>query len=191
MKLFQRLYDRVLAWSRHRHAPWYLGGLSFAESSFFPIPPDVMLAPMVLAQPRRGVWLATITTVASVLGGIAGWLIGYFALGAIEGLLESLDYLDDFARATRWFERWGFIAVLIAGFSPVPYKVFTIAAGALSMPLPLFVVASAVGRGARFFLVAGLIMAGGERAEAQLRRHIDVIGWVTIVAAIVLVLWLR
>ena len=191
MKLFQRLYDRVLAWSRHRHAPWYLGGLSFAESSFFPIPPDVMLAPMVFAQPRRGAWLATITTVASVLGGMAGWLIGYFALGAIEGVLASLDYLDDFARATRWFERYGFVAVLIAGFSPVPYKVFTIAAGALSMPLPLFVVASVVGRGARFFLVAGLIMAGGERAEAHLRRHIDVIGWVTIVAAILLVLWLH
>lgn len=191
MKLFQRLYDRVLVWSRHRHAPWYLGALSFAESSFFPIPPDVMLAPMVLARPRRGAWLAAITTAASVLGGVAGWLIGYFALGAIEGLLESLDYLDDYARATSWFERWGFMAVLVAGFSPVPYKVFTIAAGALAMPLPVFVLASAVGRGARFFLVAGLIMLGGERAAAGLRRHIDVVGWVTIVAAVVLVVWLH
>lgn len=191
MKFFQRLYDRVLIWSRHRHAPWYLGALSFAESSFFPIPPDVMLAPMVLARPRRGLWLAALTTATSVLGGIAGWLIGYFAFDAIQGLLGSLGYRDDYARVNAWFERWGFVAVLIAGFSPVPYKIFTIAAGALAMPLPLFVLASAVGRGARFFLVAGIIMIGGERAAARLRRHIDLLGWGTIAAAVVLYLWLR
>lgn len=191
MKLFQRIYDRVLLWSVHRHAPWYLGALSFAESSFFPIPPDIMLAPMVLAERRRGLALAALTTVTSVLGGIAGWLIGYFAFDAIQGLLGSMGYLDDYARVNAWFERWGFLAVLLAGFSPVPYKLFTIAAGALAMSLPLFVVASAIGRGARFFLVAGLIMAGGERAATQLRRHVDLLGWLTIAAAVVLYLWLR
>lgn len=191
MSLFTRIYDRVLVWSAHRHARRYLGALSFAESSFFPIPPDVMLAPMVLAQPRRGMSLAALTTVMSVLGGVAGWLIGFFAFGAIEGLIDSTGHMDDYARVNLWFEKWGFLAVLVAGFSPVPYKIFTIAAGALAMPLPLFVLASVVGRGARFFLVAGVIMAGGERAAERLRRHVDVLGWATIVAAVVLYLWLR
>ncbi|MBT8144716.1 MAG: DedA family protein [Gammaproteobacteria bacterium] len=191
MKLFTPLYDRVLRWSRHRHARWYLGGLSFAESSFFPIPPDVMLAPMVLATPRKGWSLAAWTTITSVVGGVAGWLIGYFAFESVAGVLESHGYMDDYTRANEWFERWGFLAVLIAGFSPIPYKVFTIAAGTLAMPLPLFMVASLVGRGGRFFLVAGLIKSGGESAADRLRRHVDWLGWIVVGAAIVLVLWLR
>ncbi len=191
MRLFTGLYDRVLTWSRHPHADRYLAGLSFAESSFFPIPPDVMLAPMVLATPRRAWWLAGLTTLASVLGGLAGWLIGYFGFEAVQGLLESAGYMDEYDRANAWFERWGFMAVLIAGFSPIPYKVFTIAAGSLAMPLPLFVVASAIGRGARFFLVAGLIRAGGERAADRLRAHVELLGWLVVVGGIVAYLWLR
>ncbi|MDH3645357.1 MAG: DedA family protein [Gammaproteobacteria bacterium] len=191
MQIFTGLYDRVLSWSGHRYARWYLGGLSFAESSFFPIPPDVMLAPMVLAAPRQGLSLAALTTVTSVLGGIAGWTIGYVGFEAVQGLLETAGYMDDYARVNDWFGRWGFWAVLIAGFSPVPYKVFTIAAGSLAMPLPLFVVASVIGRGARFFLVALLIMAGGEQAAQRLRAHVEILGWVMIVAAIIVYLWLR
>ncbi len=132
MRIFTRLYDKVLLWSKHPRAPWYLGGLSFAESSFFPIPPDVMLAPMVLATPKRGFSLALLTTVASVIGGIAGWFIGYFGFEAVEGWLVTLGYMDDYDRVSDWFERWGFWAVLLAGFSPVPYKIFTIAAGSLA-----------------------------------------------------------
>ncbi|HUO82107.1 MAG TPA: YqaA family protein [Gammaproteobacteria bacterium] len=181
MRLFSALYTRVLAWSAHPHAKWYLGGLSFAESSFFPIPPDVMLAPMTLARPDQGLRYALITTVMSVLGGIAGYLIGMFALELIEPLLLEFGYWDGYLRARAWFEDWGFWAIFVAGFSPIPYKVFTIAAGALRMNLPLFILASALGRGARFFLVAGLVMWGGPRVEAHLRRHIDVIGWAVVV----------
>jgi membrane protein YqaA with SNARE-associated domain len=191
MKVFSWLMDTVLVWSKHPKAPWYLGGLSFAESSFFPIPPDVMLAPMVLAKPQAAWRLATITTVASVLGGMAGFLIGVFALDAIEPLLRDWGYWDTYEHARSWFVDWGFWAVFIAGFSPVPYKIFTIAAGAMSMAFLPFVVASAVGRGARFFLVAGLIYWGGPKFETQLRRFIDVIGWAVVALIIVAYLILR
>jgi membrane protein YqaA with SNARE-associated domain len=191
MKLFTALYDRVLNWSRHRHANRYLFALSFAESSFFPIPPDVLLAPMTLARPDRGWRLALMTTLASVLGGAAGYLIGWFALDLIEPLLRSAGYWDGFELATQWFDRWGFLAVLAAGFSPIPYKVFTIAAGALHMLFPVFVLASILGRGARFFLVAGLLIWGGAPMEQTLRRHIDKLGWLVVVAVVLLYLVMR
>jgi membrane protein YqaA with SNARE-associated domain len=191
LRLFSLLYDRALHWARHRHAERYLIALSFAESSFFPIPPDVMLAPMTLATPGRGWRLAFATTLASVVGGLLGYAIGWFAFDAIRPWLVDLGYWDGYQRATEWFAAWGFAAVLIAGFSPIPYKVFTIAAGALHMLLPLFVVASFIGRGARFFLVAGLIMWGGERMEQQLKRHVDMLGWITVAAVVVAVLVYR
>lgn len=178
MTLFTRLYDACLRWSRHRHAPRYLAGLSFAESSFFPIPPDVMLMPMSLAQPQRAVRYATITTLASVVGGMAGYAIGHFALDWVAPLIEAGGrWAGAYARASQWFEQWGFWAVLIAGFSPIPYKVFTISAGALSMAFLPFVLASAVGRGARFFLVAGLLAWGGAEMEIRVRRYVEAIGW--------------
>ena len=176
--------DKMLEWSKHPKAPWFLGALSFAESSFFPIPPDVMLAPMVLAKPRSAWRLATITTVASVLGGMAGFAIGMFALDIIEPMLRDWGKWETYEHARDWFAEWGIWAVFIAGFSPIPYKIFTIAAGAMSMAFLPFVVASAVGRGARFFLVAGLIAWGGPKFEAKLREYVDVIGW-SIVALIV------
>lgn len=181
MKLFAPLYERAMQWARHRHAPWYLGGLSFAESSFFPIPPDVMLAPMCLARPDRAWRFAWITTITSVLGGVAGYFIGLYAFGMVEPWLqEQPRYWSAYQQAIEWFGRWGVLAVFIAGFSPIPYKVFTIAAGVLSMALLPFVAASVVGRGARFFLVAGLMRWGGARMEAELHRHIDRLGWATV-----------
>ncbi len=180
MRIFSPLYRRALAWSRHPHAPRYLAGLSFAESSFFPIPPDVMLAPMSLAEPRRAWRFAWITTLASVAGGVFGYAIGYFAFDAIEPWLRESRYWAAYQLAVEWFRAWGFWAVLIAGFSPIPYKAFTIAAGALSMPLLPFALASFIGRGARFFLVAGLMYWGGARMEAVLRHHVDRLGWVTV-----------
>lgn len=184
MRIFSSLMDKMLEWSKHPKAPWFLGGLSFAESSFFPIPPDVMLAPMVLAKPRSAWRLATITTVASVLGGMAGFVIGMFALDIIEPVLRDWGKWETYEHARDWFAEWGIWAVFIAGFSPIPYKIFTIAAGAMSMAFVPFVIASAVGRGARFFLVAGLIAWGGPKFEAKLREYVDVIGW-SIVALIV------
>jgi membrane protein YqaA with SNARE-associated domain len=177
MRLFGPLYDRVLGWAAHPKARWYLGGLSFAESSFFPVPPDVMLAPMALARPVDAWRLAFLTTLTSVAGGVLGYAIGYFALDLVEPWMVAGGYWEGYLEVRGWFQTWGFWAVLAAGFSPIPYKLFTIAAGALGMFLPAFVIASFIGRGGRFFLVAGLIRWGGAPMEAQLRRHVEFLGW--------------
>jgi len=189
IRIFSSLYDRVMVWSRHRHAPWYLAGLSFSESSFFPIPPDVMLAPMSMAEPRAAFRLAALTTAASVLGGLLGYLIGHFAFDLITPLVtEGGRYAKPFAAAEAWFEKWGVWAVLIAGFSPIPYKVFTISAGVLHMALIPFLIASAVGRGGRFFLVSALMAWGGERMERGLRTYVDRIGWVMVLLVVLVVI---
>jgi len=190
-RMFSRLLDLVLSWSRHPRAPWYLGALSFAESSFFPIPPDLMLAPMVLARRDRAWRYALLTTLMSVTGGLAGFLIGTLAIDWIMPWLDRFGYLNTFGRAQAWFSTWGFWAILIAGFSPIPYKVFTIAAGAMSMALIPFALASAVGRGARFFLVAGLIYWGGEPFERNLRRYVDTLGWIVVVIILVAIIVMR
>lgn len=186
MRLFEPLYDRVLGWAGHRHAARYLGALSFAESSFFPVPPDVMLAPMCLAQRHKAWALAALTTVTSVLGGIAGYLIGYFLIEAIEPWLRTTHYWSPYVTAREWFNQWGVWAVLVAGFSPIPYKVFTIAAGATLVSFPGFVIASVLGRGGRFYLVAGLIVAGGERMAAMLPKYVERIGWACVLLAVLI-----
>lgn len=178
--LFGRMYDMVLRWAAHRHAPWYLGTLSFAESSFFPIPPDVMLAPMTLAKPRHWLWFATLTTVTSVIGGLFGYLIGFFAFDLVEPWLHQLGWWHGYSTARDWFLTWGFWVILVAGFSPIPYKLFTIAAGALGLGVAPFLLASLAGRGARFYLVAALIAWGGPRIEPWLRTYIERIGWLTV-----------
>jgi membrane protein YqaA with SNARE-associated domain len=183
--VFTRLYDRVLSWSAHPHAPRYLGALSFAESSFFPIPPDVMLAPMCLARPRRAWWYATLCTVASVLGGLAGYLVGRLAFSAVEAWLLSSSWAPAFNEAVAAFDRYGFWYVLLAGFSPIPYKVFTISAGVVGMPVLPFLSGSLAGRGGRFFLVAGLIRLGGESFATRLRAWVDLLGWLALGLALV------
>jgi len=165
--------------------------LSFAESSFFPIPPDVMLAPMALADPSRAWRLALITTLTSVLGGILGYLIGLALFDLVEPMLHRFHYWEAYLTARQWFDQWGFWAVFLAGFSPIPYKVFTISAGAVAMSFPPFVLASMIGRGARFFLVAGLMRWGGAPMEEQLRKHVDLLGWLTVGLALVAYLVLR
>ena len=186
MRLFGPLYDRVLSWAAHPHAERYLGALSFAESSFFPIPPDVMLAPMCLADRARAWRFATITTITSLVGGVAGYAIGYLALEAIEPWLHDMGYLAAYLKGRAWFDEWGIWAVFVAGFSPIPYKIFTISAGAAALNLPGFVVASLIGRGARFFLVATLIVAGGERMASALPKYVERIGWAVGVLAIMI-----
>jgi len=183
--MFQKLYDKALQWSKHRHAAKYLCALSFAESSFFPIPPDVMLAPMALSQPDKAMRFALLTTVASVLGGMLGYLIGFFMFDSISPWLQTTHYWEGYLTARSWFEQWGFWAVFVAGFSPIPYKVFTIAAGALSMVFLPFVLASIIGRGGRFFLVAMLLAAGGEKLEAKLREYMDRLGWATVALVVI------
>lgn len=178
--MFTYLYKRTMDWSRHRHALWYLSILSFAESSFFPIPPDVMLAPMSLATPKKAFLFALLTTAASVLGGTFGYAIGYFAFDSVAPWIHQLGYWEKYLMARQWFEEWGFWAVFLAGFSPIPYKVFTLSAGALSMPFIPFVAASFIGRGARFFLVASLLSLGGARLENALYRYVNRIGWAAV-----------
>ncbi|ORE87012.1 hypothetical protein ATO7_08232 [Oceanococcus atlanticus] len=178
--MWLKLYDWVLRLSAHRRAPAWLAGLSVAESSFFPIPVDVMLAPMVMARPERALPLALLTTVASVIGGVIGFFIGLWLLDAAMPLIIDMGYLPAYETARLWFEQWGFWAVFLAGFTPIPYKVFTIAAGAGGMFLPLFVAASLVGRGGRFFLVALLVRWGGPKIEPHLKRYMDQIAWSTL-----------
>jgi len=185
MTLFSSLYDKALVWAAHRNAGWFLALLSFAESSFFPVPPDVMLAPMVLARRRRAWFYAMITTLASAAGGVAGYYIGLLAFDVVEPFLHSMGYWPAYLTARDWFAEWGVWVIFIAGFSPIPYKVFTITAGAVSMVFFPFVVASILGRGARFFLVAALMYWGGEKMDRFLRKHIDRIGWLVIVLVII------
>jgi len=188
MKVFSKLYDLVLSWSVHRHATRYLGVVSFSESSFFPIPPDVLLAPMTLAQPKRWIYLAALTTLTSVLGGLFGYVIGQVAIDAVMPWLQRIGYLGHFETAQQWFADYGFWAIFTAGFTPIPYKVFTIAAGAASMGLIPFVLGSVIGRGARFFLVAALVRFGGPPIEAHLRRYIDAIGWAVLAIILIAIL---
>ncbi|MBI1421943.1 MAG: DedA family protein [Gammaproteobacteria bacterium] len=192
MKLFSPLFAKVMQWSRHRHAPYYLSGLSFAEACVLPFPPpDVMLAPMSLARPARAWWYAALTTVTSVLGGLFGYLIGLFFFELISPLLHDYGYWDKYLLAESKFREWGVWAVFIAGFSPIPYKIFTISAGVLHMSLLPFIVASLLGRGARFFLVAALMVWGGEKMEKKLHQYVDVIGWIMVLLVGVLYFVLR
>jgi membrane protein YqaA with SNARE-associated domain len=183
MKLFEPMYTRVLEWSGHRHAERYLAAMSFAESSFFPIPVDVMLAPMVLAKRDRWVRLATIATLFSVLGGVAGYAIGYALFDSIEPWLRESHYWGAYETSRNWFDEYGVWIVFVAGFSPIPYKVFTIAAGVAVLNLPAFVIASIIGRAGRLFLVAGRVWAGGQGFEDGLSKHVERIGWAVVLIA--------
>lgn len=186
MKIFLPLYKKVMQWSRHKHAERYLTGLSFAESSFFPIPPDVMLAPMALARPERAWFLALITTLASVCGGILGYIIGMGFYEWIQPLIEGDGrWAEKYQITQRWFEEWGIWAIFIAGFSPIPYKIFTITAGIMQMAFVPFVLASLVGRGARFYLVAFLMKWGGAKMEKKLEKYVDILGWLVILIGVI------
>jgi membrane protein YqaA with SNARE-associated domain len=191
MKIFSSLYDRALRWSMHRHAERYLAAVSFAESSFFPIPPDVLLAPMTLARPQRWWRLAVLTTVTSVLGGMLGYAVGRLAIEAVSPALVAAGYWPHFETAQAWFALYGFWAIFAAGFTPIPYKVFTIAAGAAHMGLVPFLAGSFIGRGARFVLVAALVRFGGAPIERHLRRYIDGIAWALLLLLGLAYLWWR
>lgn len=190
MEWMQRMNQRVAAWADRPHAERILGGLSFAESSFFPVPPDVLLAPMTLAHPGRGWRYATLVTITSVLGGLFGYLIGLYGIHLIEPMVIDSGYAEAYQQAQQLFEQHGIWVIFLAGFSPIPYKLFTITAGALSMSLPLFLLASLVGRGGRFFLVAAFVIWGGERFLSMERAWMARIGWlVVLMAAIYYFLW--
>ncbi|MFN4040904.1 MAG: YqaA family protein [Brevundimonas sp.] len=159
--MLRKMYDWVFSLARHRHATKSLAAISFAESSFFPIPPDVMLAPMVLARPDRAYFYATVCTIASVLGGLLGYAIGHFLEPVGMSLLALMGKADSFETSKELFQQHGAWVILIKGLTPIPYKLITIAAGIFSFSLPLFIVLSVITRGARFFLVAFVLKTFG------------------------------
>ncbi len=184
MKIFGPLYDTVLGWSRHRHAERYLAGVSFAEASFFPIPTAFLLAPMVLARRHRAGWLATLATLTSVAGGFLGYLIGYFLFEQVgQPLVVLLDQETIFLEVKERFARDGVWLVLLAGVTPLPYKLCTLASGVLGLALVPFLVASLIGRAMQFYLVAGILWWGGPLIESHLRKWMETAGWLLIAAA--------
>lgn len=192
MKIFSALYDWTLRWAKHKFAPRILAILTFAESVFFPIPPDVLLAPMVLAKPHKAWHYAALTTVASVVGGAVGYALGYFMFEPwIQPMIDSMGYQGKFDKAMHWFHEWGVWVVFLAGFSPIPYKIFTVGAGFLQMAFFPFFIASTIGRGMRFFMVAGLIYWGGEAMEKNLRAWVDRLGWGLVILIVVMYFILR
>jgi len=191
LRIFGPLYERVMHWAGRPRAEAYLAALSFAESSFFPVPPDVMLAPMVVRRPGKALRLATVTTLASVLGGLFGYAIGYFALSVVEPWLHAAGYWESYQTARAWFGRWGLWVVFAAGFSPIPYKLFTITAGALTLNVAGFAMVSLIGRGMRFFLVAWLLSWAGPRMEPTIRRYIEWLGWATVALVVAVITWFQ
>jgi membrane protein YqaA with SNARE-associated domain len=179
------MYDWVLGWADRPSGPWALAAFSFAESSFFLIPPDVLLIPLCLAAPGRALWFATISTIFSVLGGMFGYLIGAVAFDSLgRPVLELYGLMDGFERLREWYQTYDVWAVTIAGFTPIPYKVFTISAGFFGLNFVVFVFASIIGRGGRFFLVAILLRMFGEPIKKFIDRYFN---WLTLVVAVLFV----
>ena len=160
--MIRALYDWTMGLASKPYAIWALAVVSFVESSFFPIPPDILMIPMILAAPHRAFWIATVCLVSSVLGGLLGYAIGALAYDTLgQPILESLGKAESMAEFNERFNDFGFWAVLIAGLTPFPYKVITIMSGWTGMPLLTFIVTSIVARGLRFFIVAWLLWKFG------------------------------
>jgi membrane protein YqaA with SNARE-associated domain len=174
--MLHRLYQRVLALAAGPQAPVWLAVIAFAEASFFPIPPDVLLIPMALARPGRAWHYAAICTIASVVGGAFGYLIGY---GLFEVVAKPLLHLYNYDAAYQSFQetfaKWGLWFILIKGLTPIPYKIVTIASGAAAFNFPLFMAASLVTRGGRFFLVATLLHFFGDHVRAFIERRLGLV----------------
>ncbi len=198
MKLFKPLYERALRWAKHPHAERYLGGLSFVEAIIFPVAPEIMLAPMVLAQPQRWARYASVSLLGSMLGAFVGYALGHYAFDLLRPLLAQIGWLPRLdalvaelgaqVRSHPWNAFWMLVA---AGFVPVPLKIFTWASGIVGMPLLPFIGGMLVGRGKRVYLLAGVIRLGGERAERALHRWIEWIGWALVALIVALIAWLR
>lgn len=184
--MFRRLYDWTMKLSEHPRAPVALGVVSFAESSFFPVPPDVILLPMALAEPARAWRYALICTVTSVLGGLLGYAIGAFAYDTIgQWLISIYGGAEKVEQLLALYREWGALVIVIKGLTPIPYKFVTIASGIAGYDLFWFVVLSILTRGARFFILAGLLNRFGGPARVLLERHFAVIitGTVAIIVA--------
>lgn len=189
MSIFKKTYTKTIELSAKPAASFYLFLLSFTEASFFIVPPDVMLAPMCLAQPKK-IWrLTLIAIVGSVLGGALGYFIGMFGFNFVQPYIEQYGYQSHYDLAMQWFDDWGFWAIFIAAVTPIPYKIFTIAAGVLMMNFPLFLIASLLGRGLRLFAVACFVKFFGDRVDLLIQKYINQLGWLlTVIIGIVIIL---
>lgn len=171
--MLRSLYDWTVALARSRHALWALAVVAFLESSVFPIPPDVMMIPMILAAPRRAFVIAGVACAASVAGGLLGYYIGAGLFETVgRPVLEFYGKDTYFAEFTEHYNAWGAWAVLIAGVTPFPFKVITILSGATGLSLPVFIMASILARGLRFFLVAALLWKFGLPIRDFIERHL-------------------
>ena len=190
--MLRSLYQRVLRLAASRYAPAWLAALAFAESSFFPIPPDALLIPMALARPDRAIRYAVICTVASVAGGALGYLIGYALFDQVaRPLLALYHYEAAYAAFQERFREYGLYIILIKGLLPIPYKIITIASGAANFPFLTFMLASLATRGARFLLWAGLLKVFGERARGFIDRQLPAVLAATAVAAVLGIVLLK
>lgn len=196
MRLFGPLYEHALAWSSHRRAWWFLGGLSFLEAFIFPLPPEVMLAPMTLVKPRRWWQLASFSLLFSLAGSLIGYTLGHFAWETLRPLLSvhMQTVIDTWVGTLRedmnshWLAMLG--ALTVAALQPViPMKFVTWAAGIVGVPVLPFLACMAVGRGKRVYLLCGAIRLGGERAEQALHRYIEWIGWIILAVIAALFAW--
>ena len=191
-RMLHRIYHRILLLAASRYAPLWLAAIAFAESSFFPVPPDALLIPMALSRPDRAIRYALIATVASVLGGMLGYLIGYALFDQVaRPLLHLYHYEDAYAAFQARFAAVGLYIILIKGLLPIPYKIITIASGAAQFPFATFVAASVVTRGARFILWAVLLKAFGEQARVFIDRRLPAVLAATAVAAVAGIVMLK
>ncbi len=184
--LLRRLYNWCIDAAHKPHAMWTMGAISFAESSFFPVPPDVMLIPMALARPERAYLMAAWCTAASVLGGLVGYAIGallYDSVGA--WLMHLYGYTDKVESFRAAYAEWGALIILLKGLTPIPYKVVTITSGFAGYNLALFILFSIIARAGRFFLLAFLLHRYGEQARHIIEKRLGL--WVTLGAAVVVI----
>ena len=195
MRLFKPLYEFALRLARHPRAEYYLAGISFVEAFIFPVAPEIMLAPMTIAKPKRWARYATVSLCASMLGSFVGYALGHFAFQLARPLFEDLGWmptLNDITAQLHGQSAWKTFGLLVlAGFIPIPLKIFTWASGIVSVPIPAFVAGMLIGRGKRVFAVCGVIRLGGERAEMVLHRWIEWIGWAVLVVIVALVVYLK
>lgn len=177
--MLRKLYDWCINAAGKPHAAWVLSAVSFTESSFFPVPPDIMLVPMALARPDRAYYYAIVCTIASVLGGILGYLIGHYLYDSVGLWLISLYGYGDKVEAFREaYARWGSVIILLKGVTPIPYKIVTITSGFAGYSFPLFVLFSIITRGARFFLTAFLLSRYGPQVRETIEKRLGL--WTTI-----------
>lgn len=189
--MFRKTYEWVMGLAGSRHAPAGLFAVSFAESSFFPIPPDVMLGPMVLARPDKAFVYAGICTAASVLGGLLGYAIGFYLEPVGLWILKIIGHPDGQAMFKAWFDQWGLWVILIKGATPIPYKLVTITAGLAQFSLFTFIWASILTRGFRFFAVAAILKYFGPAMLAEFEKRMALYGTLGIIALVALVVLLK